>query len=134
MSPSDNNAPRTRGVPFKAGNPGRPKGTPNKWSREVKDLLNDAVEQVGGLQRMVAWIKEDAQNERLFWSSMVPKLLPLQVNGTHEHVIDDEGARRAAEEAADKVIAQLAILGGAPTVSDELGIPAGLRAGSDRLQ
>ncbi len=134
---SENNAPKARkvvGRPFQPGNSGRPKGIPNKLTMEVKALLGEAIEQVGGLQRLVAWVQADDQNERLFWSSMVPKLLPLQVNGTHEHVVDADGARRAAEEAADRVIAQLAVLGGTQVMPDQPGVLAGIRVGTDRLQ
>jgi hypothetical protein len=30
---------------------------------------------------MVAWVQEDPANERVFWSSIYPKLLPLQLTG-----------------------------------------------------
>ncbi len=56
----------------------------------------------------------------------------------HEHTgsidVGSEGARLAAEEAVDRVIAQLAILSGAAPVSDESRLLAGLRLGKDRLQ
>lgn len=30
---------------------------------------------------MIEWAKEDPANERVFWGSIYPKLLPLQVAG-----------------------------------------------------
>jgi hypothetical protein len=45
-------------------------------------VLEDAA---NGLQRLVAWIREDPINERLFWSSMYMKLLPVQVQGSGEN-------------------------------------------------
>jgi hypothetical protein len=45
---------------------------------------------LGGTDRLIAWAQEDPLNERAFWSSIYPKLLPLQVAGpgeNGEHVI-----------------------------------------------
>lgn len=64
----------------KAG-PGRPKGSPNKVNKAAKDAIAEAAESLGGVDRLVAWAKEDPLNERSFWSSIYPKLLPLQVSG-----------------------------------------------------
>lgn len=66
-----------------AGNPGpgRPKGSQNKTTKAAKDAIADAAEKLGGTNRLVAWAKEDVLNERAFWSSIYPKLLPLQVAG-----------------------------------------------------
>jgi len=61
--------------------PGRPKGSPNKVTKAAKDAIAEAAEQLGGVNRIVAWAKEDPLNERAFWSSVYPKLLPLQVTG-----------------------------------------------------
>ena len=33
---------------------------------------------------MLAWAQEDPLNERIFWSQIYPKLLPLTLNGTGE--------------------------------------------------
>lgn len=61
--------------------PGRPKGIPNKTTRTAKEAIALAAENLGGADRLVAWAKEDPLNERAFWSSIYPKLLPLQVTG-----------------------------------------------------
>ena len=61
--------------------PGRPKGSQNKVTKAAKDAIAEAAEQLGGVNRIVAWAKEDAQNERAFWATVYPKLLPLQVTG-----------------------------------------------------
>ncbi|MEM5315559.1 hypothetical protein [Paraburkholderia sp. JHI869] len=60
---------------------GRKKGTPNKATRTVKDAIALAAEKLGGVDRLVAWAKEDPLNERVFWGTIYPKLLPLQVAG-----------------------------------------------------
>ena len=38
---------------------------------------------LGGAQRLTAWAKEDPANERVFWGTIFPKLLPLQVTGAN---------------------------------------------------
>lgn len=67
------------------GNPpnkgGRPKGSVNKTTAAAKDMIAGAAAELGGQARLVAWAKEDPANERVFWGSVYPKLLPLQVAG-----------------------------------------------------
>lgn len=60
---------------------GRQKGTPNKTTTMAKDAIAVAARELGGSDRMVAWAKEDPQNERVFWGTIYPKLLPLQLTG-----------------------------------------------------
>ena len=47
----------------------------------VKDAIAAAAEGLGGTDRLIAWAQEDPLNERAFWSSIYPKLLPLQLTG-----------------------------------------------------
>ena len=61
--------------------PGRPKGCPNKLQASAKDAIARAAEGLGGFERLIAWAREDSQNERAFWATIYPKLLPLQVGG-----------------------------------------------------
>lgn len=60
---------------------GRPKGSVNKVGAAAKDVIAQAAAELGGADRVVKWAKEDPLNERAFWSSIYPKLLPLQVSG-----------------------------------------------------
>lgn len=60
---------------------GRPKGAVNKTTAGVKEAIEFAASGLGGAERMIAWCKEDAANERIFWGNIYPKLLPLQVSG-----------------------------------------------------
>ncbi len=71
------------GMPGKSGKggPGRKKGVPNRLTTIAKDAIAQAAEGLGGTKRIVEWAKEDAQNERIFWGQIYPKLLPLQVTG-----------------------------------------------------
>lgn len=66
---------------FGKGNPGKPKGAVSKTTKLAKEAIALAAEKLGGADRLVEWAKEDPLNERAFWSSIYPKLLPLQVTG-----------------------------------------------------
>jgi hypothetical protein len=66
---------------FGKGNPGKPKGAVNHNTRAAKDAIAEAAEKLGGAARLVEWVQEDPLNERVFWGTIYPKLLPLQVNG-----------------------------------------------------
>jgi len=61
---------------------GRPKGSVNKTTLIAKDAIAAAAEGLGGTPRLIAWAKEDEKNEHSFWTTIYPKLLPLQVNGS----------------------------------------------------
>lgn len=61
--------------------PGRPKGIPNRTTTAAKEAIALAAEKLGGPERLVEWAQEDPINERAFWTSIYPKLLPLQVTG-----------------------------------------------------
>lgn len=78
---------KTGGNPVKEGKrgPGRPKGARNKTTMAAKTMIEEAAERLGGVDRMVNWVKEDPANERAFWSTVYPKLLPLQVSGPGEN-------------------------------------------------
>lgn len=64
-----------------AAGKGRTKGSLNKTTKTAKEAIALAAENLGGADRLVAWAKEDPLNERAFWSTIYPKLLPLQVTG-----------------------------------------------------
>lgn len=61
---------------------GRQKGSLNKITTTAKDAIAAAAESLGGTDRLVLWVKEDPSNEKVFWGTIYPKLLPLQVNGS----------------------------------------------------
>jgi len=61
--------------------PGRPKGIPNKVTQSAKAAIAAAAEALGGSDRLTAWAQENPANERVFWGTIYPKLLPLQVTG-----------------------------------------------------
>lgn len=59
---------------------GRKKGTPNKTTVAAKTAITLAAEGLGGTDRLINWVKEDPANERVFWSQMYTKLLPLDIS------------------------------------------------------
>lgn len=59
---------------------GRPKGSVNKTTATAKAIIEEASEKLGGAERLVEWAQEAPENERAFWSTIFPKLMPLQVN------------------------------------------------------
>jgi hypothetical protein len=75
---------------FGPGNPGKPKGAISKTTRTAKEAIALAAEGLGGADRLIAWAQEDPINERTFWGTIYPKLLPLQVANA-----DDEEFRIA---------------------------------------
>jgi hypothetical protein len=60
---------------------GRVKGSLNKTTRSAKEAIAAAADALGGAERLTAWAQEDPANERVFWGTIYPKLLPLQVTG-----------------------------------------------------
>lgn len=68
----------------KAG-PGRPKGSPNKLAKAAKDAIAEAAESLGGAERMVEWVKSDPANEKAFWTTIYPKLVPVTLGGDGEN-------------------------------------------------
>ena len=63
--------------PFKSGNPGRPKGSPNKFTT-LKQAFLEAFETTGGTQGLADWIKKSERNRAMFYS-LVTKLFPQEV-------------------------------------------------------
>jgi hypothetical protein len=70
---------------FGKGNPGKPKGALSKTTVIAKDVIAKAAEGLGGADRLLEWCKEDDANEKAFWTTIYPKLLPLQVAGDKEN-------------------------------------------------
>lgn len=61
--------------------PNQGKRGPDKTTRAAKEVIAMAADRLGGVDRLVAWAKEDKANERVFWGSVYPRLLPVQVSG-----------------------------------------------------
>lgn len=59
--------------------PGRPKGVPNKHTGMIRDMISEALHQVGGVE----YLAERANDPRTAsaFLSLVGKVLPIQVTG-----------------------------------------------------
>lgn len=68
---------------FKKGEkrPNQGKRGKAKTTLAAKEAIALAADELGGPKRLVAWVKEDPANERVFWGTIYPKLLPVQVSG-----------------------------------------------------
>lgn len=60
---------------------GRPRGSKNKTTLAAKEAIEAAAQELGGADRLVEWVREDKDNERVFWGSIYPRLLPLTHTG-----------------------------------------------------
>lgn len=74
------------GIPFKRGNPGRPKGSKNKTYPFLDDMA-DLYQERGGIKGLRDFVKASKLNEAFFYKAIVEmaqKQLPLktEVSGT----------------------------------------------------
>jgi hypothetical protein len=72
---------------------------------DVRWAIAEAADRLGGIDRLVAWARESKRNEFAFWTSIYPRLLPLQVQGSGERgeiemnvAITDEELDKRLEE------------------------------------
>lgn len=68
--------------------PGRPKGSPNKLGKAAKDVIAEAAAGLGGADRLLTWAQEAPENEKAFWTTIYPKLLPLTISGDKDNPLD----------------------------------------------
>lgn len=85
-----------------AAGKGRPKGAVNKTTRAAKDAIAQAAEALGGAERLTEWAKEHPANERVFWGTIYPKLLPLQLTGEDGAPMQFEKVVREIVDPANK--------------------------------
>ena len=64
--------PFTKGKP---GGPGRPRGVPNKVTMALKEMILQALSNVGG----IAYLERQARKQPGHFLSLVGRILPLQV-------------------------------------------------------
>jgi hypothetical protein len=67
----------------------------------AKEAIAFAAEGLGGANRLMLWAKEDSRNERVFWSQIYTKLLPLQVNAELAGKVVSEVAWNIRDNAGD---------------------------------
>jgi hypothetical protein len=64
---------------------GRQKGSVNRTTRSAKEAIAIAAEGLGGADRLIQWAKSDKLNERVFWGTIYPKLIPVTLAGDEEN-------------------------------------------------
>jgi hypothetical protein len=60
---------------------GRQPGSQNRLTIEMKEMLEAAVHEMGGLEGFVAWAKSSDERQDKFWEFAM-RLLPIQVQGS----------------------------------------------------
>lgn len=70
----------TKTKPPNAGK-GREKGVQNKITREVKQMILDALDAAGGKGGGVAYLTQQAKKNPKAFLTLVGKVLPLQITG-----------------------------------------------------
>jgi hypothetical protein len=60
---------------------GRQKGTRNNLTSIAREAIETAAAKLGGADRLAKWAKESPANERAFWTTIYPKLMPVQLAG-----------------------------------------------------
>lgn len=69
-----------RGKPFEKGNPGKPKGTPNKLTKTVKETVLAVFEELQGDEKNN--LKAFAQKYPRDFYNIAAKLIPTEVNAS----------------------------------------------------
>ena len=66
---------------FKKGEkrPNQGKRGPDKLGHDARMAIMMVADNLGGVDRMTEWAREDEKNERLFWSAIYPKILPKEI-------------------------------------------------------
>lgn len=57
--------------------PGRPKGSPNKITSQIKDMIVQALENKGGVE----YLEQQADKNPTAFMGLIGKVLPMQVTG-----------------------------------------------------
>lgn len=60
---------------------GRQKGTPNKTTRNVKEALAQAFEELGGIPSLVVWGKENPDEFYKLWVKLLPTEVKAELTG-----------------------------------------------------
>lgn len=70
-------ARKSPGIPFRAGNPGRPPG-PNRLTISVKAALEAAFLGLGGVPALIAWAEREPAEFYRLWGKLLPKNVTIE--------------------------------------------------------
>lgn len=62
----------------------RPKGSLNKVTRNAKEMLEMAADELGGLKALVAWGREKPDAFWPVWAKLLPKDIAVKQDGPFE--------------------------------------------------
>jgi hypothetical protein len=107
---------RAPGIPFKAGNPGRPKGSRNKLGEAFIEALHEDFNEHGVAAIQVVRAEKPDQYLKVI-ASLLPKDINLNVTDQFSEMTDDELTSRARRLARD--LAPLLAGDGSDTAGDQ---------------
>lgn len=87
-------------MPFEKGHRrtgGRKKGTPNRTSAEIKAVIAEAFDELGGVAALVAWAR---RNPDFFYGKLWIRLLPKELAVQHSGTLDLADVIKRARERA----------------------------------
>jgi hypothetical protein len=68
---------KTAGIGKGTPGPGRPKGMPNKSTKLVKEALQEAFEQLGGVPSLLRWATRNRDEFYKLWARLIPSEVHL---------------------------------------------------------
>jgi hypothetical protein len=71
-------ARKSVGIPFAAGNPGRPHGIPNRTTVSVKAALEAAFQGLGGVPALIAWGQQEPGEFYRLWGKLLPRNVTIE--------------------------------------------------------
>ena len=87
---TDLKTPGRRGPNFGEAGPGRPKGLQNRATVAAKKAIQEAFEEMGGVESLVKWAQEE-KNKATFYAHIWPKILPHEISGPDGGPIEMKG-------------------------------------------
>lgn len=63
-------------------------------------MIEEVAHNLGGAERLTIWAQEAPENERAFWATIYPKLLPLQVANPEGETFKTEDTSKGHEKLA----------------------------------
>jgi hypothetical protein len=105
----------------RAAKAGRRAGTPNKHTAEMRDIIENVFERLGGEEALIAWCRKDDINLRIFYTRMWIATMPKVIHGAIEHTVHHEHeiiSQAVAEMSDDEVREELKRHGLPPTLFD----------------
>lgn len=67
---------------------GRPKGVPNKTTVAVKEALHAVFQDIGGVERMATWAREEPGEFYKLYAKMIPAEVKTELTGKDGGPID----------------------------------------------